>query len=85
MLASLVYRARDTAALAFGRADIEVTTDLVADDYAGGALRDVITATERLLTSEPPEGPFSSADSPWRINAAGGGYFINVDTHPAQR
>ncbi|WP_299655689.1 histidine phosphatase family protein [uncultured Jannaschia sp.] len=53
---SPVYRARDTAELAFGPDAIEVTMDLVADDYAGGNLRDMIAATRGLLATEPPEG-----------------------------
>ena len=39
ILASPVFRARDTAELAFGADRIAVTMDLVADDYAGPELR----------------------------------------------
>ena len=35
ILASPVFRARDTAELAFGEDQIKVTMDLVADEYAG--------------------------------------------------
>lgn len=56
VLASPVYRARDTAELAFGPDEIEVTLDLVADDYAGGELRRMVAATGRLLGTDPPEG-----------------------------
>ncbi|WP_375261925.1 histidine phosphatase family protein [Palleronia sp.] len=56
ILVSPVYRARDTAELAFGHGSLEVTMDLVADDYAGGALQETIAATGSLLATEPPEG-----------------------------
>lgn len=56
IFASPVYRARETAELVFGAEEIQVTMDFVADDYAGGALRDMIAATDRLLATEPPEG-----------------------------
>jgi phosphohistidine phosphatase SixA len=56
ILASPVYRARDTAELAFGPGEIEVTMDIVADDYAGRELGRMIAATDRLLGTEPPEG-----------------------------
>ena len=39
ILASPVFRARDTGELAFGADRIEVTMDLVADDYAGPNLQ----------------------------------------------
>ena len=55
VLASPVFRARDTTELAFGADDVEVTTDLVADDYAGGELRRMLTSTGRLLATPPPE------------------------------
>ena len=54
ILASPVFRARDTAELAFGADEIEVTTDLVADDYAGGEIRRMLEATDRLLATPPP-------------------------------
>ena len=56
VLASPVFRARDTAELAFGGDRIEVTMDLVADDYAGRELRRMMAATDRLLGTEPPPG-----------------------------
>ena len=55
ILASPVYRARDTAELAFGPDNITVTMDLVADDYAGKELNRMLNATRRLL-AEPPSG-----------------------------
>jgi phosphohistidine phosphatase SixA len=56
ILASPVFRARDTAELAFGADRIEVTTDLVADDYAASNLRAMLDATRRLLRTVTPPG-----------------------------
>ena len=72
---SPVYRARDTAELAFGPDAIEVTMDLVADDYAGGNLRDMIAATRGLLApSRPREKTCSSSATArlWRWSPAMG-------------
>ena len=55
ILASPVFRARDTGELAFGADRIEVTMDLVADDYAGPNLKTMLNATrQRLRTVTPP-------------------------------
>ncbi len=56
ILASPVFRARDTAELAFGPNNIEITMELVADDYAGSRLQFMIESTRRLLASAPSEG-----------------------------
>ncbi len=56
ILTSPVFRARDTAELAFGPDRITVTMDLVADDYAGPQLRAMLDATARLLRTPPPSG-----------------------------
>jgi len=56
ILASPVFRARDTAELAFGATRITVTMDLVADEYAGGQLRNMLDATGRLLRMPPRPG-----------------------------
>ena len=56
ILASPVFRARDTAELAFGEGAVTVTQDLVADDYAGGNVRAMVQATRRLLRTPPPPG-----------------------------
>jgi phosphohistidine phosphatase SixA len=56
ILASPVFRARDTAELAFGADNIEVTMDIVADDYAGRNMSAMLTATTRLLRTPPPRG-----------------------------
>lgn len=55
ILASPVFRSRDTAELAFGADRIRVTAELVADDYTDnvGAM---VAATRRLLTTPPPTG-----------------------------
>ena len=56
ILASPVFRARDTAELAFGADRITVTLDLVADEYAGPQLRPMIDAIARLLRTPPKPG-----------------------------
>src|SRR5688572_28852678 len=56
ILASPVFRARDTAELAFGADRIEVSMDIVADDYAGPNLRAMLQATTRLLRAFTPPG-----------------------------
>ena len=56
ILASPVFRARDTAELAFGADQIEVSMDIVADDYAGPNLRAMLQATSRLLRAFTPPG-----------------------------
>ena len=56
ILASPVFRARDTAELAFGANRIVVTPDLVADDYAGARLRAMLEGTRRLLRRRPGPG-----------------------------
>ena len=55
ILASPVFRARDTGELAFGER-VQVTMDLVADDYAGQNVPAMITATRRLLRTLTPPG-----------------------------
>ena len=52
VLAGPVFRARDTAELAFGAEQVVVTDSLLADDYAGGRLAWVL-AEHRRLFSEP--------------------------------
>jgi len=56
ILASPVFRARDTAELAFGKEQIKITMDLVADEYAGDHLKAMIDATKRLLRTLPGPG-----------------------------
>jgi phosphohistidine phosphatase SixA len=56
ILASPVFRARDTAEHAFGEDQIKVTRDLVADDYAGNQLDKMIQATTALLRTVPGPG-----------------------------
>lgn len=56
ILASPVFRARDTAELAFGNDRVRVTMDLVADEYAGGEVQTMIAATRRLLRTLPGPG-----------------------------
>jgi phosphohistidine phosphatase SixA len=52
ILAGPVFRARDTAELAFGADRVSVTDSLLADDYAGGQLKWVLSEHRRLI-SEP--------------------------------
>ena len=56
ILASPVFRARDTAELAFGADRIKVTMDLVADDYAGSRVRGMVEALRKLLQTIPGPG-----------------------------
>jgi phosphohistidine phosphatase SixA len=56
VLAGPVYRARDTAELAFGKARVQVTDSLLADDYAGGRLDWVLAEHRRLLAEPVPPG-----------------------------
>jgi hypothetical protein len=62
IFASPVFRARDTAELAFGADRVTVTLDLIADDYASSSmnpagrseLQNMLEATSRLLRTPPP-------------------------------
>jgi phosphohistidine phosphatase SixA len=56
VLAGPVYRARDTAELAFGAARVQVTEELLADDYAGGRLSWVLEAHRRLFSAPVAAG-----------------------------
>lgn len=56
VLAGPVFRARDTAELAFGADRVAVTDDLLADDYAGGRLEAVLAGHRRLFSAAPPPG-----------------------------
>jgi len=51
-----VFRARDTAELAFGAGSFTESMDVVADDYAGGQVNFMIESTERHLRTPPPAG-----------------------------
>lgn len=56
VLAGPVFRARDTAELAFGTARVTVTDGLLADDYAGARLDWVLAEHRRLLAAPVPAG-----------------------------
>ncbi len=57
VLAGPVYRARDTAEIAFGAGRVDVITDLIADDYSAGVdYRAIVAAMRIRLASPPPEG-----------------------------
>lgn len=56
ILASPVFRARDTAELAFGAGNFTESMEVVADDYAGGQVNFMVESTERLLRTPPPAG-----------------------------
>ena len=56
VLAGPVFRARDTAEAAFGAARVRVTDDLIADDYAGARLAEVVEGHRRLLADPVPPG-----------------------------
>ena len=51
-----VYRARDTAELAFGAERVEVTDSLLADDYAGPRLRWALSEHRHLFSEPVPAG-----------------------------
>jgi phosphohistidine phosphatase SixA len=55
-LAGPVFRARDTAELAFGAEQVEVTDSLLADDYAGARLDWILAEHRRLLAAPVPPG-----------------------------
>lgn len=54
VLAGPVYRARDTAELAFGAAEVEVTDSLLADDFSGPRLQWVLSEHRRLFSESVP-------------------------------
>lgn len=57
VLAGPVWRARDTAEIAFGAENVEIVTDLVADDYASGLdYQAIVEAMRRRLATPPPPG-----------------------------
>ncbi|MBP0493859.1 histidine phosphatase family protein [Roseomonas indoligenes] len=51
-----VFRARDTAEIAFGAERVRVTDELLADDYAGERLEAVIAGHRRLLSAPVAAG-----------------------------
>lgn len=56
VLTGPVFRARDTAELAFGPGNVRVTESLLADDYAGSRLSWVIDEHRRLFVEPVPAG-----------------------------
>jgi len=56
ILVSPVFRARDTAELAFGAGNFTESMEVVADEYAGGQVNFMIESTQRLLRTPPPNG-----------------------------
>ena len=56
VLAGPVFRARDTAEAAFGAARVRVTDELLADDFAGGRLEEVMEGHRRLLSAPVAAG-----------------------------
>lgn len=57
VLAGPVFRARETAEIAFGAAEVDIITDLVADDYAAGFdYRAIVATMRRRLATPPPPG-----------------------------
>ena len=55
ILAGPVFRARDTAEIAFGEERVEITESLLADDYAGSRGVRWVLAEHQRLFAEPPE------------------------------
>lgn len=56
VLAGPVYRARDTAELAFGADGVTVTDSLIADDYAGDRIGWMLAEHRRLFSSPVAPG-----------------------------
>jgi phosphohistidine phosphatase SixA len=56
VLAGPVFRARETAELAFGTADVTVTEGLLADDFAGPRLARVLAEHRRLFSDTVARG-----------------------------
>lgn len=56
ILASPVFRARDTAEFAFGPGSFMESMEVVADDYAGGRVDFMVDSTRRLLRTPPERG-----------------------------
>jgi Histidine phosphatase superfamily (branch 1) len=56
VLAGPVFRARDTAEIAFGPERVRVTDSLLADDYAGGRLQWVLNEHQKLMAEPVPSG-----------------------------
>jgi phosphohistidine phosphatase SixA len=56
VLAGPVFRARDTAEIAFGPERVSIGDSLLADDYAGGRLNWVLDEHRRLFTEPVPQG-----------------------------
>jgi phosphohistidine phosphatase SixA len=56
VLAGPVFRARDTATIAFGANDVLVTESLLADDFSGPRLGWVLAEHRRLMTAPVPAG-----------------------------
>lgn len=54
VLAGPVFRARDTAELAFGAGNVTITNGLLADDYAGGRLQEVLDGHRKLFSGLVP-------------------------------
>ena len=55
VLAGPVFRARDTAEIAFGLERVEITESLLADDYAGSRGVSWVITEHRRLFATPPE------------------------------
>ncbi|MFT8243346.1 histidine phosphatase family protein [Roseomonas sp. BN140053] len=56
VLAGPVFRARDTAEIAFGAERVRVTDALLADDYAGARLAEVLDGHRQLLSAPVAAG-----------------------------
>jgi len=56
ILVSPVFRARDTAELAFGAGNFTESMDVVADEYAGDQVNFMVESTRRLLRTQPANG-----------------------------
>jgi phosphohistidine phosphatase SixA len=56
IIVSPVFRAKDTAELAFGLGNFTESMEVVADEYAGNQLTFMIVSTRKLLRTPQPSG-----------------------------
>ena len=56
ILVSPVFRARDTAELAFSAGTFTESMEVVADEYAGNQVNFMVESTRRLLRTQPANG-----------------------------
>ena len=78
MPAGPVFRARDTAEAAFGADRVRVTDELLADDYAGGRLEEVMAGhrTPLIMIAGPAVGGRALPEGAFAVVEPGGGFRV---------